>query len=71
MTDADIANLQISPRLTTAQAAPQPNALLTLADRLRRLKPSHRDPESYFVEKSEIERELRRLAQQQERIVAP
>jgi hypothetical protein len=41
--------------------------LETLADRLRRLRPSGRDPEKYFIEKSEIERELRRLAQEVDR----
>lgn len=35
-----------------------------LAFRVRRLAPSHRDPEHYHVEKNEIERELRRLAQE-------
>lgn len=33
-----------------------------LADRVRRLRPDHRDPERFHVEKSEIEHELRRLA---------
>lgn len=33
-----------------------------LADRVGRLRPSHRDPEAFHVEKSEIERALRRLA---------
>lgn len=37
-------------------------ALGDLADRLRRLRPDHRDPERFHVEKSEIEHELRRLA---------
>lgn len=36
--------------------------LRTLAGRVRRLSPSHRDPEAFFVEKSEIEAELRGLA---------
>lgn len=36
--------------------------LADLAARLRRLRPSHRDPEHYHVEKSEIEHGLRRLA---------
>ena len=35
-----------------------------LAYRVRRLMPSHRDPERYHVEKSEIEHELRRLARE-------
>lgn len=41
---------------------PPAGALLDLADRLRRLAPSARDPERFHVEKSEIEGELRRLA---------
>lgn len=36
--------------------------LSDLASRVRRLAPSHRDPESFHAEKSEIEHELRRLA---------
>ena len=43
-------------------ADPPAGALLDLADRLRRLSPSTRDPERFHVEKSEIEGELRRLA---------
>ncbi len=35
-----------------------------IADRVRRLIPSHRDPERFHVEKSEIEHELRRLARE-------
>lgn len=37
-------------------------ALATLADRVQRLRPDHRDPERYHAEKSEIAAELRRLA---------
>ena len=33
-----------------------------LADRLRHLRPDHRNPERFHMEKSEIEHELRRLA---------
>ena len=33
-----------------------------LADRVRRLLPSHRDPEAFHVERDAIERALRRLA---------
>lgn len=33
-----------------------------IAERVRRLLPSHRDPERFHVEKSEIEADLRRLA---------
>ena len=36
--------------------------LHSLADRLARLAPSHRNPDHYFEEKSEIVAELRRLA---------
>jgi hypothetical protein len=43
-------------RLNTAER------LAELAKRVRRLAPSHRDPERYHVEKSEIEHELRGLA---------
>ena len=35
-----------------------------LADRVRRLRPDRRDPERYHVDKSEIERELRRMARE-------
>ncbi len=38
------------------------NDLHSLADRLARLAPSHRNPDHYFEEKSEIVAELRRLA---------
>lgn len=41
-----------------------PGMLVDLAHRVRRLAPSHRDPESYHVEKSEIEHALRSLARQ-------
>lgn len=36
--------------------------LADLARRVRQLAPSHRDPERYHVEKSEIENALRRLS---------
>jgi hypothetical protein len=36
--------------------------LVELADRVRRLVPSHRDPEAFHEAKSEIEAELRRLS---------
>jgi hypothetical protein len=39
-------------------------ALITLADRVRRLAPRHGDPEAFHLEKSEIEHALRRLAAQ-------
>jgi hypothetical protein len=41
---------------------PERDAIMNLADRVRRLAPSHRDPEKFHVEKDEIERALRRLA---------
>ena len=41
--------------------------LADLARRLERLRPSHRDPEAFFVERSEIAAELRRLARAAER----
>lgn len=37
-------------------------ALLGLAGRVRRLAPSHRDPEAFHMEKSAIEGELKALA---------
>ncbi|WP_187274930.1 MULTISPECIES: hypothetical protein [unclassified Methylobacterium] len=39
----------------------------TIADRIRRFQPSHRDPEQFHVEKDEIERELRQLARTADR----
>ena len=41
--------------------------LADLAIRVRRLTVSHRDPERFHVDKSEIEHELRRLARELER----
>jgi len=38
-----------------------------LAQAVRRLSPSHRDPHRFHEDKSEIERELRRLARKAER----
>jgi hypothetical protein len=38
--------------------------LVSLADRVRRLVPSHRDPERFHVEKSEIEHALRQMARE-------
>lgn len=37
-------------------------SLTALADRVRRLSPCHRDPERFHLDKSEIEADLRRLA---------
>ena len=39
-----------------------PHTLALIADKVRRLSPSHRDPERFHMDKSEIERDLRRLA---------
>lgn len=36
--------------------------IVALADRVKRLMVSHRDPEQFFVERSEIAYELRKLA---------
>ena len=36
--------------------------LLMLAEKVRHLSPSHRNPERFHEDKSEIERDLRRLA---------
>ena len=47
----------------TRQAAPHPAVELeALAHAVRCLSPSHRDPEAFHVNKSEIVAELRRLA---------
>jgi hypothetical protein len=43
----------------------QRETLATLADRVQRLRPDHRDPERWHCEKSEIAAELRRLASTQ------
>lgn len=40
----------------------QVQALEDLARRVQRLAPSHRDPERYHADKSEVVRDLRRLA---------
>lgn len=54
-------------RLPRDAGRPDAKAILSpeldaLADRVRRLLPSHRDPESFHVERDAIERALRRLA---------
>jgi hypothetical protein len=41
--------------------------LAALARRLERLRPCHRDPEQFHIEKSEIATELRRMARAAER----
>jgi hypothetical protein len=40
------------------------NDLARLAERVRYLAPSHRDPERFHMDKSEIASELRRLARE-------
>lgn len=49
-----------------AAMSPERDALLALAARVRRLAPSHHDPEWFHVEKDEIERALRKLAVRQQ-----
>lgn len=39
-----------------------PVTLRLIADKVRHLSPSHRNPERFHEDKSEIERDLRRLA---------
>lgn len=49
-------------------SAPQTaQELRDLAERVRRLIPSRRDPERFFEERSEVEDTLRRMARQIER----
>lgn len=50
------------PSVSGLSGVSAPHTLTHLADRLRRLSPCHRDPERFHEDKSEIERELRRLA---------
>lgn len=50
-------------RLTLGDlTTPHPGELEQLAERVVRLSPSHRDPERFHEEKSEVAAELRRLA---------
>ena len=51
-----------SPNVRGVSDVSAPHTLTNLAHRLRHLSPSHRDPERFHADKSEIERELRRLA---------
>jgi hypothetical protein len=39
-----------------------PQTLARIAEKVRRLSPSQRDPEQFHIDKSEIEADLRRLA---------
>jgi len=41
---------------------PLPDRLRDLAQRADRLRPDHRDPERFFLDRSELAAELRRLA---------
>jgi len=52
----------LSPTVRAVSDVSAPLRLIALADRLRRLGPSHRDPERFHIDKSEIEAELRLLA---------
>jgi hypothetical protein len=45
----------------------EPATLHSLAHAVRRLTPHHRDPKRFHLDKSEIEKTLRRLARQAER----
>jgi hypothetical protein len=58
---------QVRARLPRETNRPDRGVILSpeldaLADRVRRLLPSHRDPERFHVERDAIERALRRLA---------
>lgn len=44
----------------------EPDLLRDLADRVRRLSPSHRDPERFHIEKDEVARQLMTLARRRE-----
>lgn len=47
-----------------SRRAPLADALHDLAGRVRRLSPSHRDPEAFHVEKDLIAHELRRIVKE-------
>ena len=51
-----------NPRLSGLSGWQDSGVLIDLAARIDRLRPSHRDPEAFHVEKSEIAAALRRLA---------
>jgi hypothetical protein len=55
------------PRGEVAMTALEAEVLADLARRLDRLRPDHRDPERFHIEKDEIAFELRRLARAAER----
>lgn len=50
------------PTLSAVSGVSAPHTLALIADKVRRLSPCHRDPERFHIDKSEIERDLRRLA---------
>ena len=54
--------------MTPAETA---RALSDLANRVGRLKPLNHDPEAFFVDRSEIEAELVRLARKLQPVAAP
>lgn len=58
----------VHPRITNSGRCGKPQEqgceLIVLAERVARLVPSHRDPEHFHIEKSEIVDELRRLARE-------
>lgn len=56
----------ISISLNVAANVAAPAQARDLARRVRRLAPSHRDPEAYHIEKSEIAAELMTLARRME-----
>lgn len=56
------ASVRQSPSEAGGEEVPLSTFLAGLADRVRYLSPSHRDPEAFHEAKSEIEADLRRLA---------
>ena len=50
------------PTVSGVSVVSTPDTLAMIADKVRRLAPSHRDPERFHIDKSEIEADLRRLA---------
>lgn len=48
----------------TADTPPIPDRLHDLARRIGRLRPDWRNPERYFAERDELERDARRLARE-------
>ncbi len=52
------------PTVSGVSGVSAPHTLTMIADKVRRLSPSHRDPERFHIDKSEIEADLRRLAKE-------